>query len=41
VDWQEFLRMGKILDFIEKTTQADRSSQSFKYCFESADIPQL
>jgi hypothetical protein len=33
--------MGKILTFLEKTTQADRSYQSFKYCFESVDVPTL
>ncbi|ASF45048.1 hypothetical protein [Methylovulum psychrotolerans] len=33
--------MSKILTFIEKATKADRSYKSFKYCFESIDVPTL
>ena len=33
--------MGKILNFIADKTKADRSYQSFKYCFESVDVPTI
>lgn len=33
--------MKKILNFLEQITKADRSYQSFKYCFESVDVPTI
>lgn len=33
--------MGKVLKFLEQATKADRSYQSFKYCFESIDVPTI
>ncbi len=33
--------MSRILTFIEKATKADRSYHSFKYCFDSVDVPSI
>jgi hypothetical protein len=33
--------MGEVLKFSEQATKADRSYQSFKYCFESVDVPTI
>jgi hypothetical protein len=33
--------MEKIVKFLEKATNATRTYKSFKYCFESIDLPSI